>query len=491
MKFKDLLSGLPVVSCSGNEDDEIRGIAYSSKEVKPGWLFAALIGVKRDGFDFTEEALSKGAAAFLSERPKPPHLRGNWIHVQDAREALALCASNFYGHPSRKMKVIGVTGTNGKTSITYLVEEILKHAKCIPGVIGTISCRTPKMNVSSHLTTPEAPDLQRIMQEMVDQGVTHCAIEVSSHSLDLKRVWGIQFAVVVFTNLSGEHLDYHHSMDAYFEAKKKLFFLNQSKRIAVINIDDVWGQKLIPQIPVSSLTYGLQERATVRCRRYRLDESGIEMEVSYPGGEMEVRSPLLGRPNLYNILASIAISLALKISQVSIKDGLAKCAFIPGRFERIENSFGFHIYVDYAHTDDALRNLLQSFRELQPKRILLVFGAGGDRDRTKRERMGKVAADYADWVFLTSDNPRSEDPLAIIQEIEKGIKERGKKNYSIHPGRREALEHVLSLAQEGDFILVAGKGHEGYQIIKDKVIPFDDREVIRQILRKMETQRNG
>jgi UDP-N-acetylmuramoyl-L-alanyl-D-glutamate--2,6-diaminopimelate ligase len=488
MKLNNLLAGLSVLDFNGNLEEEIQGITYSSKNVKPGFLFAALKGQNSDGFDFIQEAHAKGAQAFLSEKARPANFPGNWIQVSDTRKALALCSANFYSHPSQKMEVIGITGTNGKTTITYLVEEILKRANFIPGTIGTITYRGPKMKITAQRTTPEAPDIQNLMKEMVDQGVSHCLMEVSSHSLDLKRVWGIQFDVVVFTNLSGDHLDYHHSMDEYFEAKKKLFFLNHHKRIAIINADDPWGQKLIPQVPIGVITFGLQDSAVVRGEKYELDKKGIEMEVKYPGGKMQISSSLLGKPNLYNILASIAIAFTLKISPDFIKEGIANLKAIPGRFERIENSLGLNIFVDYAHTDDALRNLLETFHELNPKRIFLVFGAGGGRDKTKRERMGKVAASLADWIFLTSDNPRSEDPMAIIRDVEKGIKNAGNESYTVIPDRKEAIAKALSAGKKGDYILVAGKGHEDYQIFKDKIIHFSDAEVIKEILEQMESK---
>jgi UDP-N-acetylmuramoyl-L-alanyl-D-glutamate--2,6-diaminopimelate ligase len=488
MKLNNLLAGLSVLDLSGNLEEEILGITYSSKSVKRGFLFAALQGQKSDGFDFIQEAQANGAQAILSEKARPANFPGIWIQVSEARQALALCSANFYSHPSQKMEVIGITGTNGKTTITYLVEEILRKAKFTPGIIGTITYRGPKMNITAQRTTPEAPDLQKLMKEMVDQGASHCLMEVSSHALDLKRVWGIQFDVVVFTNLSGDHLDYHHSMDEYFEAKKKLFFLNHHKRIAVINTDDSWGQKLIPQVPIGVITYGLQDSAVVRGEKYELDEKGIETEVKYPGGKMQISSSLLGKPNLYNILASIAIAFTLKISPDFIKEGITNLKVIPGRFERIENSVGLNIFVDYAHTDDALRSLLETFRELNPKRILLVFGAGGGRDKTKRERMGKVAATLADLIFLTSDNPRYEDPMAIIRDVEKGIKNAGSESYTVIPDRKEAIAKALSSGKKNDYILVAGKGHEDYQIFKDKIIHFKDTEVIKEILEQMESK---
>jgi UDP-N-acetylmuramoyl-L-alanyl-D-glutamate--2,6-diaminopimelate ligase len=488
MKLKDILAGLPVLNFQGNAEEEIDEITYSSQRAKRGSLFAALKGENKDGNDFIPEALENGALAFLSERPQPSNFSRNWIRVPDAREALALCSANFYGHPSQKMKVIGITGTNGKTTITYLVEEILKKANLSAGVIGTISYRAPKTKITAERTTPEAPDLQKYMREMLDQGVSHCLMEVSSHSLELKRVWGISYDLVVFTNLSGDHIDYHQSMEKYFEAKKKLFLINNKKRIGIINGDDPWGQELINQIPISVITFGLQESATIRAAEYKLMEEGIEMVVKYPAGKMMISSCLLGKPNLYNILASASIALTLEISPTAIKEGIADLKEIPGRFEKVENSLGLNIFVDYAHTDDALRNLLVTFRELNPRRILLVFGAGGGRDKTKRERMGEVAGAHADWIFVTSDNPRSEDPLKIIRDIEKGLKKTNTKNYTVLPDRKEAIEQALSFGKKGDYILIAGKGHENYQIIKDKIIPFNDTEVTKEILKRMESE---
>jgi UDP-N-acetylmuramoyl-L-alanyl-D-glutamate--2,6-diaminopimelate ligase len=485
MKLEDLLERVPGVSFNGNEKEEIQGIAYSSKDVKPGFLFAALKGEKKDGFEFIAEALHNGAVAFLSENPQPKNIEKTWIQASDAREALALCSANFYSHPSQKMKVVGITGTKGKTTITYLLEEILKKSNFLPAVIGTISYRGPHIKISAERTTPEAPDLQRMMAEMLTQGVTHCLLEVSSHALDLKRVQGIGFDIALFSNLSGDHLDYHHTMEKYFEAKKKLFFLNQKKITAVINFDDPWGKRLISELPSKVVTtYGLEPGSQVRGKNFKLTARGIELSAKHPAGELLVSSPLLGKPNLYNILASIAVALTLNISVPAIKEGIASLQGVPGRFEKIENSLGLHIFVDYAHTDGALENLLETVRELNPKHIILVFGAGGDRDKTKRPRMGEVAGNLADRTILTSDNPRSEDPLAIISDIERGIKKTGATDYKIIPDRKEAIEQALALAEKGDYILVAGKGHEDYQIIKDKVIPFKDADVIRRILER-------
>lgn len=492
MKLRDVLRGVPVDRTSGNTDIEIHGLSYTSKKIQPGFLFAALKGERTDGIRFIQEALDKGATAILSEEPAPPDFPLTWIQVRDAREALALCSANFYSHPSKKVKVVGITGTKGKTTQTYLLEAILKKARFLPGVIGTISYRFPDKEMPAERTTPEAPDLQKMFAEMLKRGATHCVIEVSSHALELKRVLGIEFDVVVFTNLSGEHLDYHHSMENYYEAKKKLFLANQNKkRMAVINSDDPWGKKLISEIPLGVITYGLEPSAIIRGEKFTLSREGVELTVRFPGGTLPLRSSLLGRPNLYNILAATSVALTLNVPHPAIREGISSLEGVPGRFEKITNSLGINIFVDYAHTDDALRNLLETVQAQYPRRIILVFGAGGDRDRTKRERMGRVAGDLADWSIITSDNPRSEDPLAIIAEIENGIKKTGENKYEICPDRREAIKRALSLGREGDYILVAGKGHEDYQIIGHTIIPFNDAEVIKELLKEMEEKDIG
>ena len=485
MKIKDLLQDVPMIQFRGSEEDDVTGIAYSSRQVIPGYLFAALRGENRDGFHFIPEAISNGAAAILSERPMPSEFHINWIQVQEARKALALCSANFFHHPSRQLRVIGITGTKGKTTITYITESILKAAAFSPGVIGTISYRGPGLEITAARTTPEAPDLQGMMQSMVEKEATHCVMEVSSHSLELERVTGIDFDVAVFTNLSGEHLDYHQPMERYFEAKKKLFFLPARKKtMAVINTDDVWGKKLIDEIHMSAITYGLEPTALVRAEEFFLSEKGIELVVKYPAGKMQISSPLLGRPNLYNILAAVASALILKVPESKIVAGIAALRGVPGRFEKIQNSFGMHIFVDYAHNDDALRHLLETAKELARKKTIVVFGAGGDRDKSKRSRMGEAAGRLADYSIITSDNPRSEDPLAIIAEIERGMKKSGSKQYEIIPDRKEAISRALDIGGAGDYILVAGKGHEDYQIIKDRVIHFSDAEVILELLGK-------
>jgi UDP-N-acetylmuramoyl-L-alanyl-D-glutamate--2,6-diaminopimelate ligase len=429
--------------------------------------------------------VDRGAIAVLSEREKPKNFPKTWIQVSNARVALSLCAANFYSHPSKELKVVGITGTKGKTTITYILEEILKNANFLPGVIGTISYRGPGIKSTAERTTPEAPDLQRMMREMADLGATHCVMEVSSHSLELNRTTGIDFDVIAFTNLSGEHLDYHHSMEQYFEAKKKLFVFPSRKRIAVINCDDFWGKKLLTQISMEIFTYGTGPTAKIRAKNFLFSEDGLEMTVNYPAGKISVSSHLLGKPNMYNILASIACALNLGVPVHSIIDGIAGLEGVPGRFEKIKNSLGYNIFVDYAHTDDALKNLLETAKELNFRRIILVFGAGGDRDTQKRPRMGEVAGLYADWTIITSDNPRTEDPMAILTDIEEGIKKTGPSRYELELDRKSAIHKALKRANKGDCVLVAGKGHEDYQIIKDKIFPFKDADVIRSFLKEM------
>jgi UDP-N-acetylmuramoyl-L-alanyl-D-glutamate--2,6-diaminopimelate ligase len=486
VKLKDVLLGISVTAGGVPGDKDISGIAYNSKAVKPGNLFAALRGVARNGMDFVDEALGNGAAAVLSAWPKPPSVVADWVQVADAREALALAAANFYGRPSERMKVVGITGTKGKTTTTYILEEILRAAGAAPGVIGTIEYRRSGWKVTAPRTTPESSDLQSLLRDFLDAGVSHCFMEVSSHALEQKRVWGVSFDVAVFTNLSGEHLDYHPSMEGYFEAKRKLFYLNHKRSTAVVNWDDPWGQRLVAELPMTTVTFGLEPAAIVRAVKYAMTEEGLDAQVSYPGGVMRIQSALVGRHNLYNLLAAVGSALALNVAPADIVRGIAALKGVPGRFERVPNKRGLQIVVDYAHTDNALENLLMTAREFKPRRVILVFGAGGNRDTQKRERMGRVAARLADWTVLTSDNPRSEEPLDIIAAIEAGFAKEAVKTYEVEPDRRKAIVRALATANKGDIVLIAGKGHEDYQIFKDRTVHFSDIEVVEQILRETE-----
>jgi UDP-N-acetylmuramoyl-L-alanyl-D-glutamate--2,6-diaminopimelate ligase len=478
MTLRDVLREIPVLAGGTPGMEEITGIAYNSKAVRPGFLFAALRGAAQNGMDFVAEAEAHGAAAVLSVWPQPPASGLAWVQVADAREALALAAANFYGHPSDGMKVIGVTGTKGKTTTSFVLEEILRTAGAATGLIGTIEYRRPGWTMDAPRTTPESPDLQALLRGFLDAGVSHCVMEVSSHALEQKRVWGVSYDVAVFTNLSGEHLDYHPSMEGYFEAKKKLFTLNHKKRAAVVNMDDPWGQKLVAELPMTTVTFGLEPAAIVGGEYVSPDGSTPSPSRRHD----EAPVGLVGRHNLYNLLAAIGAALALSVAPADIVKGIAALKGVPGRFERVPNRRGLQIVVDYAHTDNALENLLMTAREFKPRRVILVFGAGGDRDRDKRERMGRVAARLADWT-AASDNPLQ--PAAIIAAIGRAALE-AVKTYEIEPDRRKAIARALATANKGDFVLVAGKGHEDYQIFKDRTVHFSDIEVVEETLQAME-----
>jgi len=486
MRLREILNGVPVKNITGDTDIDIQGISYSSKNIKNGFLFAAFKGIKTDGNLYTKEALDKGAAAVLSEQKAPANFTKIWIQVDAAREKTALLAANVYEHPPKKINVIGITGTKGKTTTSYLLESILTKSGNRPGVIGTVSYRFGEKEKPAARTTPEAPDIQNMMKNMVDKGYTHCIIEVSSHALDLKRVTGIYFSVAIFTNLSGDHLDYHRTMEEYFTAKKKLFQLKSERRIAVVNADDRWGQRLISELPLGIISYGIGPSALVRAENFEFASTGTKIFIRYPAGTLSVYSALLGRPNLYNILAAVSTALSLNIPIQAIQKGVSDLKGVPGRFEKIENNLGLNIFVDYAHSDDALRKLLETAQELCTKKVIVVFGAGGDRDKSKRPRMGEAAGMLADWSIITSDNPRSEYPIKIISEIESGFHKCGSSAYEIEPNRKRAIHKALSMGKPGDYILIAGKGHEDYQIIQDKILPFKDADVVNEWLAKGE-----
>lgn len=489
MKLNQLLKAVRPLSLAGPDDIEIVGLTCHSQQVEPGFLFAAFKGQKYNGLDFVEDAVGRGAVAILSEAPAPSNWPLTWIQVSDARQALALLAAEFYGHPSAFLKVIGITGTKGKTTITYLIESIVAKAGGKPAVMGTINYRGPGLFQEAGRTTPEAPEVQRMLRTFLDNGATHAILEVSSHSLSLNRVLGVNFDLAMFTNLSPEHLDFHPTMEDYFEAKKRLFFLNKKKRTAIVNQDDPWGKKLIGELPMTTITFGLEAAALIRASQFHLGEKKTTVLISYPGGEVEIETPLLGLHNIYNILAAFAAGLVLNIDLLAIVEGIKAVKNIPGRLEKIESERNFSIFVDYAHTESALRSVLETLRGFKPKRLIVVFGCGGDRDPSKREKMGQVAGELADLIFVTSDNPRSENPLSIISEIEKGILRTGIKKYYLEPDRRRAIKGALQIARKGDIVLVAGKGHENYQEIAGKIIPFNDSQVIRELL--MELNQEG
>jgi UDP-N-acetylmuramoyl-L-alanyl-D-glutamate--2,6-diaminopimelate ligase len=485
VRLAKLLRGIEAQAALAHSDLEILEIAYDSRKVSPGTLFVAIVGEKTDGNKFVADAVAQGAAAILSEQGRPQSLPPEfpWIQVTDARKALAISAANYYGRPAEVLKLVGVTGTNGKTTTSYLVDSILRATGSEVGLLGTIGHRLVRENIPAPNTTPESLDLQNYLARIVQAGGTHAVLEASSHALDLDRLWGCPFAVAIFTNLTRDHLDYHKTFEEYFAAKRKLFEGTGAAApgVGVINRDDEYGQKL-SGLAKQTITYGLEPGADVTTRKPQLTLSGIEFTAETPAGKIEIRSKLVGRPNVYNILAAISTGVALALPAEVISKGIAQLDAVPGRFQRIEAGQPFLVVVDFAHSDDALRNLLATARELNSTgRIITLFGCGGDRDRTKRPLMGEAAGRASDIVVLTSDNPRSEDPLLIINDVIVGA-QRTKAKLIVEPDRQKAIEMALDAARSGDIVLIAGKGHEAYQILRDRTIEFDDSAVARRIL---------
>ncbi len=479
------LIGIPASSATPGVG-VITGVTYDSRRVEPGQVFVALKGAHADGVTFAREAIARGAAAVVSEGPLPPDVQAPWATVEDARLALALIAAAFYRHPSSEMQVVGITGTNGKTTTAYLLASIFEAAGIHCGLIGTVGYRIgEEMREASH-TTPEATDVQRLMREMVDRGCGACAMEVSSHALSLRRVDGTTYAAGVFTNLTRDHLDFHADMEAYFQAKRRLFEMLPPGAPSLINLDDPRGAALA-DIGARPVTYAVSRPADITPGPLSFSLEGLAFDVRTPRGAVPVRSSLVGRPNVYNILAAVSAATALGVSFDAIERGVTALAGVPGRFQVVSSPKDeFTVVVDYAHTDDALRNLLETARPLTRGRLITVFGCGGDRDRTKRPLMGAVAGRLSDLVVITSDNPRTEDPARIIEEIQRGItadtrRDSGQRCLAI-ADRGEAVAAAIELARPGDVVLLAGKGHEKYQIVGDRSIPFDDVAVARDAL---------
>ena len=490
MKLRDLLLGAELTQPIEKADFEITSVAYNTRQVTPGAIFFAIRGEKTDGNAFVFDAIERGAGAIASELPRPIAPRElppgvEWIQVAGARKALATAASNFYGRPAEVLKLVGVTGTNGKTTTTYLIDSILRAAGYRTGLFGTIAYRTPRGSRVATNTTPESLDLQNFLAELREAGGTHAVLEASSHALAMDRVWGCPFAAAVFTNLTRDHLDFHKTFEDYFEAKRRLFAGTGAgaPAVGVVNSDDPYGRRLAG-LAARTLTYGLENGAEVAAKKFTLSFSGLEFAAHTPAGKLEVCSPLVGRINVYNILAAIGAGVALGIAREHIEAGIRQVESVPGRFERIDQGQPYLLVVDYAHTDDALRNLIATARELNSSgRIITLFGCGGDRDRAKRPLMGEVAGSMSDVVVLTSDNPRSEDPLRIINDVVVGL-QKARARYLVEPDRAKAVERALDEARPGDIVLLAGKGHETYQVLDDRTIDFDDREVARRSLRQ-------
>jgi UDP-N-acetylmuramoyl-L-alanyl-D-glutamate--2,6-diaminopimelate ligase len=466
-------------------DVSCRGVTHDSRTVRPGWIFVGLRGQKADGAEFAPQAIAAGAAAVVSERAAAPGSPVPWIVVKDARLTLAWLAAEFFQHPSRQMRVVGITGTNGKTTTSYIVSAIFEAAGVRCGLMGTVKYRIGDREIAAARTTPEAPELQAMLREMVDSGSGACAMEVSSHALSLRRADGIHFAAGVFTNLTRDHLDFHADMEGYFAAKRRLFELLPPEAPAVVNLDDPRGSA-VAEAAARTVTYAVNRAADVTPGPLSFSLGGLQFEVRTPQGSLNVRSSLVGRPNVYNILAAVSTTTALGVPLDAVERGIADLEGVPGRFERVSSSDDdISVIVDYAHTDDALRNLLEMARPLAARRLITVFGAGGDRDRTKRPLMGMVAARLSDVVVITSDNPRSEDPRRIIDEINLGAQPETRQR-DVHVvtvvDRRDAIYKAVADASAGDLVLIAGKGHEKYQEIGGRTLPFDDVAVVREAL---------
>jgi UDP-N-acetylmuramoyl-L-alanyl-D-glutamate--2,6-diaminopimelate ligase len=486
-KLSEVLSGIEIsVPASANEID-IRQVACDSRKVQPRALFFALHGAKADGNAFIRDAVARGAAAIASEDAAPPAMPASilWIRLREARKALAIAAANFYQHPANALRLVGVTGTNGKTTTTSLVDSIIKASGAKTGLFGTIAYHTPLGDYPAPNTTPESVDLQGFLAEIRDAGGKYAVLEASSHSLAMDRLWGCHFAAAVFTNLTREHMDYHKTFDDYFAAKLRLFQGTgaDAPDVAVINIDDAYGKKLVG-LAKNALTYGLESAAQLTTRKFQLSFSGLSFTAQTSNGKVQVESPLVGRINVYNILAAIGAAQALGLSNEVIEAGIRNLKNVSGRFQPVDLGQPFAVIVDYAHTDDALENLIRTARELNPKgRIITLFGCGGGKDRTKRPVMGEVSGRLSDLTILSSDNPKMEDPLKIISDIVVGLQKTSGK-YVIEPDREKAIALAIDQAHSGDMILLAGKGHENYQIVGDQTLPFDDREVARKALRE-------
>jgi UDP-N-acetylmuramoyl-L-alanyl-D-glutamate--2,6-diaminopimelate ligase len=489
MRLQELFAGADFERISGDANVEVRAIEYDSRKLAPGGIFFALRGEKLNGMSFVPNALRAGAVAVAAETARPDSLAEGvgWIELRQGteRRVLARAAANFYGHPADALKLVGITGTNGKTTTTFLVDAILRGAGFTSGLVGTTGYRTPAGARPALNTTPESLDLQQMFAEIRDAGGTHATLEASSHALAMDRLSGCHFAVAIFTNLTRDHLDYHRTFDEYFAAKRRLFEGTGAGApdAAVVNIDDPYGARL-EGLAKRTLTYGLKGSPDVTARKFHLSFDGLKFTAQTPAGKIEVDSPLVGRINVYNILAAIGAAVALEIPNAKIEEGIATLELVPGRFERVDEGQPFLVVVDYAHTDDALRNLVATARDISPgARIITLFGAGGDRDRTKRPMMGEAAGSMSDLVVLTSDNPRGEDPLLIMNDVAVGL-QKANATYRIEPDREKAMEVALDEARPGDIVLLAGKGHETYQVLRDGAIEFDDREKARAILRR-------
>jgi UDP-N-acetylmuramoyl-L-alanyl-D-glutamate--2,6-diaminopimelate ligase len=485
MQLKTLVAALPTRHVTGTLDRTVESIAYDSRRVQRNGLFVALRGEKADGHEFIGSAIEKGASVIVTEREEQ-HPRVTCLVVENTRAALADLSANFYGHPAWKLKLAAVTGTNGKTTTTFLIKHICEKAGLRCGLIGTVRYEIGERILPAIRTTPESLDLQELLGQIVNADCRAAAMEVSSHALAQDRTRGLEWNVAVFTNLTQDHLDFHGTMESYFDSKAKLFSRlgrqeKKRKPVAIVNIDDRYGEQLLKKIDqrVAVVTYGRSVRADFRASNYRVEFSGTSYQLDAHGKSYLVRVPLIGGFNVANSVAALAAANALGISLRDAVLSLGKSPQVPGRLELVPAKRQFQVFVDYAHTPDALQNVLKTLRELEPHRLIVVFGCGGNRDREKRPLMGEMVDRHADYAIVTSDNPRKEDPNAIIVEIEKGFRST---RYEKMVDRTQAIDRAITLAQPRDIVLIAGKGHENYQEFADHTVPFDDIQVARRAI---------
>lgn len=502
MKLSRLLKDVDVLHIAGETEGEVFSVCYDSRMCGRGSLFVAVPGLARDGHNYISEAAERGARFIVHERDFDVPTGVTAIRVGNARRALGVLGKNFYGHPSSRLCLVGVMGTNGKTTVTYLLEAILKVAGYRVGVLGTVNYRYHDKVMPAPNTTPESLELQKILREMADDGISHVIAEVSSHAVDLGRVEDCDFDLGIFTNLSRDHLDYHKSMEDYFQAKLRFFkeiLPAGGKRRPykmVINGDDPWGKRILREAAAPFITFGTGGGNDVRAEVVSLSLDGIRVEIKSRHGAVSISSPIIGMFNLYNISAAVAAAFTLDAPEKDIREGIEGFTGVPGRLERVRAGDCPVVFVDYAHTDDALTGVLRSLSDLRKGRIITVFGCGGDRDRGKRPLMGKAATAHSDVTIVTSDNPRGEDPMEIIREIEGGIdaetvrkvlpeelsRETSGKSYAVLPDRKQAIDLAVSIAGLADMVLIAGKGHEDYQIVGGMRFPFNDRQAASEAL---------
>ncbi|NLI60684.1 MAG: UDP-N-acetylmuramoyl-L-alanyl-D-glutamate--2,6-diaminopimelate ligase [Clostridiales bacterium] len=480
MKLRELLKGIDYIKIEGLQDRPVNDLHYDSRKVTPGSLFFCIKGLTVDGHDYTDQAVSKGAKTLVLERDVAIEGDVTKVFVPNSRTAMAYMARNYYKNPTKDIKLIGITGTNGKTTITYLVKSILENTGEKIGLIGTISNMIGDKIIPSRFTTPESLDLQKLLRDMRDEKVDSMIMEVSSHSLSLGRVESCEFDIGVFSNLSQDHLDFHSSMDEYRDAKARLF--RQSK-LAIINIDDENGRWIKEGVATKVYTYGIYKEADIYARDLVISHKEVTFNLHTPKGSIPIELGIPGIFSVYNALAAASVCYALGISLESIAHGLKQVKAVNGRFELLDTGRDYSVILDYAHTPDGLENILKTAKEFTKARLITLFGCGGDRDQGKRPVMGEIAGKYSDLCIITSDNPRSEEPMEIIRQIQAGV-EKTPCPYKIIEDRRKAIEYALHNAQEGDVVILAGKGHETYQIIGDKTIHFDEKEIVSEILGK-------